>query len=160
MNALPQSTSTYRSPRARLDLTPAVLRLRDGRNSRGEIRLVSLTGGLLSLSRPLDQGSCVKLMFMTQAGTVQGSAEMLPAVSWGLQPFRFVSIAEGDQSKLRDVVESSLRQRISGDEWLDKYRAKLGPSAPPRRRLSKKILAALAVAALGGAAICARMLLT
>ena len=100
MPTLSQSSATYRSPRARLVSTPAVLRFPDGRHSRGELKVISLTGGLLYLPRTLDRGSRVKLMFLTQTGAVLGAAEMLSPDSWTSQPFRFVSLDEGDQCRL------------------------------------------------------------
>jgi hypothetical protein len=85
----------------------AVLRFQSGRRVRGKLQVVSVTGGLLYLSSPLDQGSRVKLMFMTDAGTVLGTAEMLPSISGNMQPFRFVGIDQSDERKLEDVIQSS-----------------------------------------------------
>ena len=70
-----------------------------------------MTGGLLSVTKPEAHGSLVKLMFVTQSGTVLGTAEMLNAESWVLQPFRFVSLDEGDEFRLRAAIESSLRKK-------------------------------------------------
>src|SRR5208282_2643129 len=81
-------------------------RFQSGRRVRGKLQVVSVTGGLLNLSTPLDQGSRVKLMFMTGAGTVLGTAEMLPSVSDTQQPSRFVGIDENDERRLRDVIQS------------------------------------------------------
>src|SRR6516162_8001884 len=134
MNSLPQSPGSYRSPRARPEsLTHAVLRFPDGRQSRGELRVYSVTGGLLSLPRPIDHGSRVKLMFMTPTGAVEGAAEMLDAISWGLQPFRFVALTGPDQCRLRDAIESSLRKNLSGDAWIERYRAMSNAMPPPRK---------------------------
>jgi hypothetical protein len=71
-----------------VEATPAVLRCEDGSRLSGDLQVISLTGGLLGLSRPLALGSQVKLMFVTRKGSVQGAAEMLCPVSRGLQPFR------------------------------------------------------------------------
>jgi len=62
------------------------------------------------LSSPLDRGSRVKLMFLTDAGTVLGTAEMLPSLSATLQPFRFVEIDENDECRLREVIRLSADQ--------------------------------------------------
>ena len=120
MPTLSQSSANYyRSPRVRLvSTTPAVLRFPDGRHSRGELRVISLTGGLLSLPRPLDWGSRVKLMFLTQMGAVLGAAEMLHPDSWTSQPFRFVSLDEGDQCRLSAAIELFLGQ--NGIERVDR----------------------------------------
>jgi hypothetical protein len=100
-----------RSPRLQLvHTTPAVLRFQNGRRMRSKLRVVSVTGGLLHLSSLLEQGSRVKLMFLTDAGTVLGTAEMLPSISDTLQPFRFVTIDENHQRRLRNVIQSSADQ--------------------------------------------------
>lgn len=107
MSPFLQAAPRRRPPRVQFTQTPpAVLRFQTGRRVRGKLQVVSVTGGLLNLSSPLDQGSRVKLMFLTDAGTVLGTAEMLPSLSATLQPFRFVGIDEGDESRLRDVIQS------------------------------------------------------
>lgn len=87
--------------------------------------MVSLTGGLVCLPNPLDRRSHVKLKFLTDAGAIHGSAEMLPAVSWDLQPFRFVALGERDQRKLRAAIQVYLVQNGVGEESIDKYRGRL-----------------------------------
>jgi len=122
----PQSHSIQRSLRVRLPrMTPAVLRSQDGSRRQGELEMVSLTGGLLCLPKPLDRGSRVKLMFMIQTGAILGSAEMLKPVSWNLQPFRFVTLDRGDQRKLRATIQMYLAQDSVGEEWIGKHQAKL-----------------------------------
>lgn len=122
MPYVPLSDTNWRSPRVRLaDVTPAVLRLPDGRQQRGQLELVSLTGGLLSMPSMLDKGSRLKLLFLTRPGPVLGSVEMLSPVSTNQQPFRFVAFEEVDHRRLRSVIQS-----VTGrpeDEWIEKYRA-------------------------------------
>ena len=147
MNYLPHSHPDWRSPRVRLaDITPVVLRLPDGCCFRGNLEVISLTGGLLSMSNVLDRSSRIKLMFLTQTGPVQGAAEMLSPVSTTRQPFRFVALEEGDQRKLRAVVQSFLGAREQA--WIQKYRAALIHQNPPRRRFFRVVLGALAILAL------------
>jgi hypothetical protein len=145
MTTLPQPVATYRSPRARLaSTTPAVLRSPDGSRSHGELQVVSLTGGLLFLPKPLDKGAQVKLMFLANKGTILGDAEMLAPIDWGLQPFRFVSLEEADQRRLRAIIQSCLQQNNLEQDWMDKYRARLSyETPPPKRRRFRKILAVL-----------------
>lgn len=115
-----------RSPRVRLPrMTPAVLRSEDGRRRQGELEMVSLTGGLLCLTKPLDRGSRVKLMFMTRMGAILGSAEMLRSVSPELQPFRFVALDRDGRRKLRAAIQWHLGQNGVGEEWIYRHRAKL-----------------------------------
>lgn len=142
------SLAYWRSPRVQLaDVTPAVLRFPDGRGSRGTLETISLTGGLLSVSSTLDRGSRVKIMFLTQTGTVAGAAEMLSPVSATRQPFRFVSLEESAQRRLRAVVESSLHS--DEQAWIDKYRAALVRQNPPRSRVLKVLLGTLALVMIG-----------
>ena len=88
--------------------TPAVLRVESGGRVRGTMQVISQTGGLLCLSSPLSNGSRVKLMCLTDAGALLGTAEMLASVSATQQPFRFVSMNEDDQRRLRELIQVSL----------------------------------------------------
>jgi len=47
-------------------------------------------------------------MFLTSAGSILGSAEMLSPVSWELQPFRFVGLPDDDHSRLQAAVQNCL----------------------------------------------------
>ena len=130
MSSLPQ-----RAPRVRLaGTTPAVLRFPDGRRASGKLQVVSLTGGLLSLPNPVVQGSQVKLMFVTRAGSVLGGAEMLSPVSSDLQPFRFVSLAHADQRRLGATIPPSPQQQPE-EQWIEKLRAASTNCARPRKHL-------------------------
>src|SRR5215831_4741369 len=105
------SQASRRAPRTCFaETTPAVLRCQDGRRVPGKLQIISLTGGLLSLSKPLDRGSQVKMMFMTRSGSVLGAAEMLSPVSWHLQPFKFIGLHDDDQRRLQAAIQSSLDQ--------------------------------------------------
>lgn len=123
MNNLPQS----RLPRAHLEgLNPAVLRFPNGQTTGANLQVVSLTGGLLSLPKPVDQGSQVKLIFLTGAGAVLGGAEMLRPVNHELQPFRFVSLAADDHRRLGALVgerSGQASQTASELAWIAKLRA-------------------------------------
>ena len=152
MTYLPQPGASYRSPRVQLaDMTHAVLRLPDGHRSRGKLETVSLAGGLLSVFPMLDQGSRIKLMFLTQAGPVFGVAEMLSPVSTTRQPFRFISLEKDDARKLRAAVQSSLNQSPGQNPgqnpveqaWIEKYRATLVHRNPPQQGVFGIILGAL-----------------
>ena len=79
-----------RAPRTSFtEITHAVLRCENGSRVLSRIQIISITGGLLGLDKPLSQGSQVKVMFLTGKGSVFGAAEMLPPVSWIQQPFKF-----------------------------------------------------------------------
>jgi hypothetical protein len=147
MNYHPHSHPDWRSPRARLaEITPVVFRLSDGSCSRGNLEIISLTGGLVCISNVLDRSSRVMLMFLTQTGLVQATAEMLSPVSRTRQPFRFVALEEGAHRKLRTVVQSFLDTREQA--WIEKYRAARIHQVPPRRKLFRVVCGALALLAL------------
>jgi hypothetical protein len=129
---------------------PAVLRLPDGCSHRGKLETLSLTGGLLSMANILDRGSHIKLMFLTQTGTVLGSAEMLSPLSTTRQPFRFVALEEGDQHRLRTVIQSSL---ASGEEaWIEKYRAATAHRDAEPRGVFRVLVGSLTLLTLLGSA--------
>jgi hypothetical protein len=119
----PQQAS-LRAPRTCFaETTPAVLRCPNGRRVSGKLQVISLTGGLLCLSRPLDHGCQVKLMFLTGRGSVFGVAEMLSPISWSLQPFKFVGLYSDDQQRLKMAIQSSLDQNRRDYDQMERYRA-------------------------------------
>jgi hypothetical protein len=150
MTVSPQPRTDWRSPRFRLaDTTPAVLQFQDGRRTSAELQVISRTGGLLFLPRPLDQGSVVKLMFQTYRGPVLGTAELLIPVTGAQQPFRFVALPERDQCTLQAAFHSGLYRNTDEEEWIEEFRAAAMNWNPyPWRRRFKGILAAVAFAAL------------
>ena len=154
MNALPQPSPDRRATRLSLpDVTPAVLRFEDGHRTQGQLEIISLTGGLLSLPKPAVRSTRVKLMFVTPTGPVLGTAEMLNPVSWSQQPFRFVGLEGEDQRRLQESIQSSFGQVNKDQEWIEKYRAALDQQASPRRSSfsSPVALFTLALLSLGSA---------
>jgi len=89
----------------------------------GKLQIISLTGGLLSLSKPLEQGSRVKLMFLTRSGSVLGAAEMLGPINWTLQPFKFVRLFDDDKHRLHAAIQSSLEQNRWDHGQVERHRA-------------------------------------
>jgi hypothetical protein len=138
MSSLPQPRSQWRVPRAHLEgNTPAVLRFPNGQRTWAKLQVISLTGGLLSLHQPVAQGSQVKVMFLTGAGSVLGGAEMLRPVTDALQPFRFVSLAADDQRRLGTLVGARSSPNKFEEEWIEKLRAASAQRAEPRPWRSK-----------------------
>lgn len=122
MSSPPQSNPLLRRPRAHLDgKNPIVLRFQDGQRMGANLQVISVTGGLLSLSKPVDRGSQVKLMFLTEAGSVSGGAEMLPPVSDKLQAFRFTSLPADDQRRVGTLVGESSQDKYD-QVWMEKLR--------------------------------------
>jgi len=123
MSSSPQSRPPWRCPRAHLDgNNPIVLRFPNGQRIAANLQVISVTGGLLSLSKSVDQGSRVRLMFLTEAGSVLGGAEMLPPVSDRLQPFRFISLPADDQRCVGALI-GEWSQNKSELAWIEKLRA-------------------------------------
>ncbi len=119
----PPPHAQQRPPRVHFtDVTPVVVRFQDGKRTSGKLRVVSVTGGLLSFSRPLPQGSQVRLMFLTVAGPVLGTAEMLRPVLLGMQPFRFVALYDDDQNRLHAAIQSSLDSNRRDQQNIEKLR--------------------------------------
>jgi hypothetical protein len=110
----PPPSRAGRPPRVRAaEYTPAVLRFPTGDCVTGSLEVISSTGGLLSLPKPLIRGTRIKVMFLTQRGPVLGSAEMLSPISWTEQPFRFVTLAYGDQRRLKAITGDISRPETS-----------------------------------------------
>ena len=123
MSSSPQSRPPWRCPRAHLDgNNPIVLRFPNGQRIGANLQVISVTGGLLSLSKSVDQGSRVRLMFLTEAGSVLGGAEMLPPVSDRLQPFRFIALPADDQRRVGALI-GEWSQNKSELAWIEKLRA-------------------------------------
>ena len=124
MPYLPQPRPSRRAPRTSLrNPLPAVLRSRDGRRVPAKLQVISISGGLLCLSKPLDQGSVVKLMFLTSSGSILGAAEMLSPISWHLQPFKFVRLYDDDQERLESAIQTSLDRNRSDRVRMERFRA-------------------------------------
>jgi len=117
------------------------------------LEVISSTGGLLRLSKPLIRGTRIKVMFLTQSGPVLGAAEMLSPISWTEQPFRFVALAHSDQRRLQAITGCSLKPEMSKTvqidqevdtehQWIDKYRDAVSRNPPPRPFV-KRVLEAI-----------------
>lgn len=95
-----------RSQRLRLaEAIPIVLRRQDGQRVAGKLQCVSMTGGLVVPAALFPPGSMVKLIFVTPKGPVTGTAEMLHPITVAEQPFRFATISDADQRRLRAVID-------------------------------------------------------
>ncbi len=169
MNTLPQKQAIQRPARVRpAEYTPAVLRIEDGSCTQATLELYSLTGGLLTLPKPLDKGSRARVLFLTQTGPVLGMAEMLRPVSWNEQPFRFLTMHEEDERKLKAATQPVAEIAIetsappekpteaeiaaptldSGEPWILKYRTAID-NPVPESRFTGKFVGALAAAGAG-----------
>ena len=110
MTHYPQINALHRAPRIQLTTTPAVVKLGDGVRTKARLEMVSSTGGLLQLTKPIAGGDFVEIAFETHSGNVQGMAEMLDPVRSArgsvFQPFRFVALGDDDHQVLYRMIES------------------------------------------------------
>jgi len=85
---------------------------------RAKLHLLSATGGLILLAKPLESGDFVQVTFQTSQGVVRGMAETMQptrkSTSACLQPFRFVALDDEDHARLRMAMESALDRAIIG----------------------------------------------
>ena len=101
-----------RPPRVKLAGTVlSLVRLENGRQTRGKLHQLSITGGLLHLENPLDEGIKVEVIFHVGNSTVRSKARMLfPmwATKGYLQPFEFTDLGEEDRSHLQADLQRLL----------------------------------------------------
>jgi hypothetical protein len=112
---------TPRAPRVKLAGTVlSLVRLENGRQTRGRLHQLSITGGLLHLETPLDEGIKVEVIFHVGESTVRSKARMLfPmwATQGYLQPFEFTGLEDEDrcnlQVDLQRLLDSSAAAIVS-----------------------------------------------
>ena len=101
-----------RAPRVKLAGTVlSLVRLENGRQTRGRLHQLSITGGLLHLETPLDEGIKVEVIFHVGNSTVRCKARMLfPmwATKGYLQPFEFNDLGEEDRTHLQADLQRLL----------------------------------------------------
>src|SRR5207245_10164545 len=101
MANLPQGLASQRATRVHLaSPTPAVLRFPDGNRVTGNLQVISVAGGLLRLSQPLDPNPRASVMFLSDGGPVLGKAEMSGPLSRTQQAFRFVPLEQATKRTL------------------------------------------------------------
>ncbi len=112
MTHFPQPNPQNRATRVQLgNAALALVKLEDGQRAKAKLQTVSVTGGLLQLANPLEEGGFVEVAFQTKSGPVHGMAEMLhprrtPSNAI-MQPFRFVALDDDDHKTLRVAVDSA-----------------------------------------------------
>lgn len=112
MTHFPQPNAQHRATRIQLGTSAtALVKLEDGQRAKGRLQTVSMTGGLLHLSRALGEGDFVEVAFQTQSGPVHGMAEMLHpkriSAEGILQAFRFVALDDDDHRTLSYAVSTT-----------------------------------------------------
>ena len=119
MTYFPQPNSVTRATRVKLGGSVLVAIRSEGSGTvRAKLHVLSATGGLFILAKPLEHGDFVQVTFQTSKGAVRGMAEMLQptqkSTSACLQPFRFVALDDEDHAKLRMAMESLLDNPMIG----------------------------------------------
>jgi hypothetical protein len=119
MTHFPQPHPSRRAARVQLgDVVQAAIRLEDGRHAKAKLQSISITGGLLQISRSLSQGEFVEVAFQTQSGPVHGMAEILSPIrktnDGVLQPFRFVALEDDDHRRLRTSLDQVSDSHLLG----------------------------------------------
>jgi len=88
--------------------TPVVVRFPGGVRCSAQLQVISVTGGLLCLQRPVQPGVVGKLMFLSSNGCIAGDAQMLTPVAWDRQPFKFTTLPEQDHYRLQTIIKRQL----------------------------------------------------
>lgn len=118
MTHYPQINAVHRAPRIQLTTTQALIKLGDGNKTNARLQSVSATGGMLHLTKELDEGDFVEVAFQTRSGNVRGMAEMLNPVrsvkGSVFQPFRFVALGDEDHRALHMTIESEADKSFIG----------------------------------------------
>ncbi|HZQ18722.1 MAG TPA: hypothetical protein VFA90_08375 [Terriglobales bacterium] len=91
--------------------TPVVVRFPGGVRCSAQLKILSVTGGLLSLQRPVQPGAVGKLMFLSGKGCIAGEAQMLTPVSWDRQPFKFTILHDDDRYRLQTLIKRQVALR-------------------------------------------------
>ena len=117
MTHFPQPNSQHRATRIQLGSSAlALVKSEGGLRAKARLQTVSVTGGLLQLSRPLGEGDFVEVAFQTQSGPVHGMAEMLHARRVSaeaiLQPFRFIALDDDDHKTLSYTVDTTTERNL------------------------------------------------
>ncbi|MGA8310209.1 MAG: PilZ domain-containing protein [Terriglobales bacterium] len=117
MTHFPQANSTKRATRVKFGGSVLVaIRSEISGAVRAKLHVLSTTGGLFILAKPLEPGDFVQVTLQTSQGAIRGMAELLQptrkSTSGCLQPFRFVALDDEDHSRLRQTMELQLDKTV------------------------------------------------
>lgn len=117
MTHFPQPNSNKRATRVKFGGSiPAAIRSEVSGAVRAKLHVLSTTGGLFILAKPLEPGDFVQVTLQTSQGAIRGMAEILQptrkSTSGCLQPFRFVALDDEDHSRLRQTMELQLDKTV------------------------------------------------
>jgi hypothetical protein len=119
MSPSSQSPCGKRASRVKLAGTVlALVQLENGRQIRARLHQLSMTGGLLHLETPLDEGINVEIIFHLGSCTVRSKAVIvfpMWATQGCLQPFEFADLAEEHRHQLETEMQKLLGQAAGGN---------------------------------------------
>src|SRR5436305_1326722 len=72
--------------------TPVVVRFPGGVRCSAQLQVISVTGGLLCLQRPVQPGVVGKVMFLSSNGCIAGDAKMLTPEPWDRELLKFTTL--------------------------------------------------------------------
>jgi hypothetical protein len=107
MAYFPQAVSGTRSPRVSLQRPIPIDFRHEAGMIRGDLHVVSATGGRARTPKPVTPGAVVELLMGTSAGPVRGIVEILKArqmIHGWVQPFKFLALADEDYERLSQVL--------------------------------------------------------
>lgn len=111
MAHFPQTNASVRAPRITLRRPMSIdFRLDQSGIIRGNLHVVSTTGGRAQMTKPVTGGTLVELRIGSGEGVIRGIAELLPGnqiINGWLQPFRFVALGDEDYERLRSVLRTA-----------------------------------------------------
>ena len=90
----------------------ALLRLENGRQVRAKLHQISVSGGVLHMEKPLDEGIPIEVIFHLCTTTVRAQARALfPmwATQGYLQPFEFQNLGEKERGQLQADLDGLLQ---------------------------------------------------
>lgn len=111
MAHFPQVVASTRSPRVSLQRPIPIDFRNENGMVRGDLHVVSATGGRARCPKPVVAGSVVELMMGTPEGPVRGIVEMLKArqmIHGWVQPFKFIALNDEDYDRLKKVMQQSV----------------------------------------------------
>ena len=113
MTHSPDVRLSQRAPRVRPQGgTAAVVQLENGRQLRGRVRRLSMTGGLLELDSCVDERATVSLTIYLGDSMVSPKAQMLFPMQGGpifLQPFRITELWADEREILERAIAELLK---------------------------------------------------
>jgi len=107
----------------------------------GNLQAISVAGGQLRLSQPLDPNTRASLMFLKDGAPALGKAEMLSLLSRTQQAFRFVALDQNNQRNVQLGIESHLIQNSDEERWIA-HRLRPSHRAPAQREAIKIVRSA------------------